>query len=222
MKSKKVALIGLLTFLAIIFFSTAIFNWFWTGTGNSKVRYFYAPFTNDFNEFKDYATLYISLLSCCATIFAGLVVFLVFNDWKDQHNKTVIAEEAKSLLISINDDIEVITSISGTLRNKDRDIFFHEIYDDELSKRIKRISENNYKISSKALILYELSEDEELKEIRDKYDRNMLELQKKIHQHLKDDNKIGYILDMFDEILPKFIYNNKIYKKKVKFYILAN
>lgn len=174
------------------------------------------------SAFKDSIAIVGSLFGGCATLATGLIATFLFNDWKEQHNKTVIAEEAKNLLISINDDIEVITSISGTLRNKDRDILFHEIYDDELSKKIKRVSENIYKISSKALILYELSEDKELSEIRDKYDKNTIELQKRILQHLNENNKIGDILDMFDEILPKFIYNNKIYKKKVRSYILAN
>lgn len=220
MKSKKIACLGFLAFIGIILFSTAIFNWFWTGTGESSSRSFYAPFTNDFNEFKEYAALYIALLSCCATAFAGFAVFLVFNDWKDQHNKTVIAEEAKSLLIAINDDIEVITSISGTLRNKNRSLLVHEIYD-EIATRTKKINENNYKISSKALVLYELNDDEKLKEIRDKYDKNMIELQRKILLHLESNSNVGCMIDMFDEILPKFMHNNKVYKRKVRSYILA-
>ena len=132
----------------------------------------------------------------------------------------MIAEEAKNLLIAINDDIEVITNISGTLRNKKRSLLVHEIYD-EIAIRTKRISENNYKISSKALVLYELNDDEKLKEIRDKYDRNMIELQRKILLHLENNSNVGCMIDMFDEILPKFMHNNKVYKRKVRSYILA-
>lgn len=83
---------GLTTFLAILVFLTAIFNWFWTGTGADPTRTFYAPFTNNFKEFQEYATLYIALLAFGATMFAGLAVFLVFSDWKEQHNQSVDAK----------------------------------------------------------------------------------------------------------------------------------
>jgi hypothetical protein len=97
-KSLPVSVVGLTTFLAILVFLTAIFNWFWTGTGIDPTRTFYAPFTNEFKEFQDYATLYIALLAFGATMFAGLAVFLVFNDWKEQHNTSIETEYKKEIL----------------------------------------------------------------------------------------------------------------------------
>lgn len=89
MKSKTIALIGLAAFVAIMGFLTIAFNWFWSSLGKDPSPYTILPFTNDLNEFKDYAALYIPLISFGATLFAGFVVFLVFNDWKDQHNKAI-------------------------------------------------------------------------------------------------------------------------------------
>lgn len=97
LKSLPIGLTGLVAFIGIMLLLTSIFNWFWTGLGTDPTRTFYAPFTNKFIDFKEYAALYIPLISFGATLFAGFVVFLVFNDWKEQHNKTVISTEAKEL-----------------------------------------------------------------------------------------------------------------------------
>lgn len=89
MNSKKIVIIGFFAFIVIILLLTLIFNWFWSGLGDDPSRYKILPLTNDLNDFKDYASLYIPLISFGATIFAGFVVFLVFNDWKVQHNQNI-------------------------------------------------------------------------------------------------------------------------------------
>lgn len=96
-KSLPISVVGLTTFLTILGFLTAIFNWFWTGTGSDPKRTFYASFTNNFEEFQEYATLYITLLGFGATMFAGLAVFLVFNDWKEQHNAKLCSDIAQRI-----------------------------------------------------------------------------------------------------------------------------
>lgn len=88
-EERKIPLLGFIAFLIMMSFLTIIFNWFWSGLGTDPTHYVALPFTTDFAEFKDYATLYIPLISFGASLFAGLVVFLVFNDWKEQHNKSV-------------------------------------------------------------------------------------------------------------------------------------
>lgn len=102
-KKLPVSVVGLTTFLAILVFLTAIFNWFWTGTGVYKTRTFYAPFTNDFKEFQDYATLYIALIAFGASMFAALAVFLVFNDWKDQYNQSIDSKYYDNALEAFKD-----------------------------------------------------------------------------------------------------------------------
>lgn len=97
-----VALKGFITLLVLMFILTILFNWLWTGTGASGQRTAFPSISSDFTEFKEYATLYISLLSFGAAMFAGLAIFLVFHDWKDQHNKTVFSSMAKDIFNLLN------------------------------------------------------------------------------------------------------------------------
>ncbi|MCK4090706.1 hypothetical protein HCY66_11580 [Acinetobacter radioresistens] len=220
MKSKRIALIGLITFLAIILFLTAIFNWLWSGTGSDPTRSFYLPFTNDFSEFKDYATLYIALLSFGATMFAGLVVFLVFNDWKEQHNTTVMSEEAKSLLILVNDDLKIVSDIMAHLKNKPRHEKANIHLDDILYNSIQRISENVYLIGNSALILFELSNNAKLQRIRNDYGNQMVELHRRISEKINNGETIEDLITFIDLIKAGFLYDNKVYKKVVKSFIV--
>lgn len=116
-KELPIALVGVTAFLAIILFLTIIFNWFWTGLGDDPTHYYFPSITKVEQEFKDYATLYIALLSFGATLFAGLAVFLVFNDWKEQHNQSVDSKYYEKALDSFK-------SLSSTVRN------FKVLYDE--------------------------------------------------------------------------------------------
>lgn len=131
-KGLPVSVVGLTTFLAILVFLTAIFNWFWTGTGSDPTRTFYAPFTNDFKEFQEYATLYIALLAFGATMFAGLAVFLVFNDWKEQHNATVYSNLALESLNNFKKLSYYLVSF------RDLEINLKEIIDNNFMEENKR------------------------------------------------------------------------------------
>lgn len=88
-KGLPVSVVGVTAFLAIIGILTIIFNWYWSGLGEDPNRHFILSLTKDGDEFIQYTTLYIYLITFGATLFAGLAVFLVFNDWKDQHNANV-------------------------------------------------------------------------------------------------------------------------------------
>ena len=109
MSSKKIACIGLVAFIGIIGSLTAAFNWFWSKLGTDSTSHMLLPFTTNFNDFKEYATLYIPLISFGATLFAGFVVFLVFNDWKAQHNQSVDSKYYSQAL-------ENFKNISSTVR----------------------------------------------------------------------------------------------------------
>lgn len=221
MKSKKIALIGLITFLAIILFLTAFFNLLWSGTGSDPTRSPILPFTNNIDELKDYATLYIALLSFGGTMFTGLVVFLVFNDWKDQHNKTVIAEEAKALLLAINDDIEALVKVSSKIRNDRNNQTVKQFLNEEFLDKLNNFGNRNILVASKALILYELCEDQDLFKIREKYHDFLANLNEEILKHIKINSQTTEITNMLNKEIPKFIKLNKEYKVIVKKYILA-
>jgi len=94
-----------------------IFNWYWTGTGEFSQRHFFPSITDDFNEFKDYSALYIPLLSFCASMFAGLAIFLVFYDWKDQHNKIVYSSMAKEVFNILNVERKILNDASFFIKS---------------------------------------------------------------------------------------------------------
>lgn len=122
MFSKKISAIGFFAFIGIMVFLTAVFNLFWTGTGGDPTRTAYAPFTNDFNEFKEYAALYIPLISFGATLFAGFVVFLVFNDWKVQHNQNIESKYYNQALESFKNISNSINNIKSLVDESGMDI----------------------------------------------------------------------------------------------------
>lgn len=97
-KKLPVAAVGVVAFFAIMGILTIIFNWYWSGLGADDRRHFILPLTTDNKEFIEYTTLYIYLLSFGATMFAGLAVFLVFNDWKEQKQYEI----TKELMIEVN------------------------------------------------------------------------------------------------------------------------
>jgi len=131
-KANKIPLLGFLAFLLIMIFLTIIFNWFWSGLGADPTNHVRLPFTTNENEFKDYATLYIALLSFGASLFAGLVVFLVFTDWKDQHN----TEIENGYIQKILEELRKLTEIHEHLGE-----IFEDFYND--NKDILEVSETN-------------------------------------------------------------------------------
>lgn len=60
-----------------------------------------------FNHGDDSISAFGSLLSAIATFFAAFVAVMLFTNWKEQHNKTILAGEAKTLFKLLNEDILV-------------------------------------------------------------------------------------------------------------------
>lgn len=56
---------------------------------------------------KEAWSITFSSLSALATIGAAIIAANLFNDWKDQHNKTILAPEAIELYKLINSDLEI-------------------------------------------------------------------------------------------------------------------
>lgn len=144
-KGLPVSAVGVTAFLAIIGFLTIIFNWYWSGLGQDPSRQFILSLTNDKTEFIEYTTLYIYLISFGATLFAGLAVFLVFNDWKEQHNTNI--------------EKEYLKEIFDELRKYNKSVFLHV----EKAKRFI-VLENNFNTGK----LFEIPK-EDIKEFQNSY-----------------------------------------------------
>lgn len=96
----RYAFFGSLLFIII---SICIFNHLWTGLGENIKTSQLPEITKNYEEFKDYATLIIALIAAIGSILSSLLIISFYGAWKDQHNKTIIADEArKTLIIFIN------------------------------------------------------------------------------------------------------------------------
>lgn len=75
-----------------------------------------------------------SIITRTAYVLTPIIAIIGFLSWKNQHNKLVLTEEAKKLLLAINNDIKLFTDIYGTFKAIENNLFNQKIYDDELFK----------------------------------------------------------------------------------------
>ncbi|MDY6457737.1 hypothetical protein SKM54_00030 [Acinetobacter faecalis] len=162
-----------------------------------------------------------TIITTTAYVLTPIVAIIGFLNWKQQHNKLILADEAKKLLLAINNDIKLFTDISGTLRNKNKKVLIQDIYDEALSKRIRDLSDNITNVSSKALILYELSHDDNLNCFRYDYSKFMHDFHCRIVNDFQNNLPIQDILAMIDFNKPAFFQNNATYKQLVRNYIIV-
>lgn len=146
-KGLPVAAVGLAAFLSIILFLTLLFNRYWSGLGADATREWLLPLTRDKQEFIEYATLYIYLISFGATMFAGLAVFLVFNDWKEQKRYDLGHKYADNSLTILN-------TIFKELNSRYAHFQIENLLDDNQLVAINEIHKYKYDLNAH---LYELS-----------------------------------------------------------------
>ena len=91
-----------------------------------------------------------------------------FLSWKIQHNRGLLAEEAKHLFLAVNSDLKNLNQMEYLLEH-------HNLKTDisDLSAQIQQTYQNlrsaNLDIYADALVLYEMSNDEKLAHIRHSY-----------------------------------------------------
>lgn len=111
----------------------------------------------------------VDIVTVTAYVLTPIVAIIGFLSWKHQHNKLVLADEAKELLIAINDDIKLFTDISGYLRSRENNLAIRNCIAMDYLARVRRLGDNVTNVSSKALVLYELTDDEDLNMLRIEY-----------------------------------------------------
>ncbi|MDC5398345.1 hypothetical protein NRA60_13395 [Acinetobacter baumannii] len=65
----------------------------------------------------NYISAFGSILSALATIFASFVAIYIFNGWKNQHNKSIIADEAKATFNRIHKERNIIHELKFLLED---------------------------------------------------------------------------------------------------------
>lgn len=76
-------------------------------------------FQKSSNSLKDTWTIITSLFSGITTLLAAYIATLLFNDWKEQHNKQILAFEAKKLHLDLSEFMKVIAEFETTKLNID-------------------------------------------------------------------------------------------------------
>lgn len=180
-------------------------------------------FSNSSNSLKDSLSIVSSLFGGIATLAAAYVGSMLFNDWKEQHNKTVISSLSQDLLITISKDIELIVNIFSFVKGKDPNIpLTNEKILLELLNKIEDVNKNCMLISSKALTIYDLTNDEDFNSLRFSYHHGMNELLKIIHKVATDGNTTGFLANYLNGNMKLFTTNNKTYKNYVVKFIMAS
>ncbi len=109
--------------------------------------------------FKEAIDLTISFLGPVSTIFAAIIATYLFNDWKEQHNKTVIANEAKIAFKLICNERHFINDLIRELPNfiNQKPKVFFTVNDNEvynlLTDLITHVDENRDKLYEFVLLI---------------------------------------------------------------------
>lgn len=95
---EKTLLLCILTLLILFLASYKIFNVYWEIKVHED-----AP--------KEYMAALVNLTVFVATLFAPIAALILYNNWKIQHNRTALAEQAKPLLKKISQEQILIKEI---------------------------------------------------------------------------------------------------------------
>ena len=94
---KNLAKYGFIGVAGFIMLAILIFNHYWSALGINPKTTNFPEITKDYEEFKDYTTLLFYLISAVGSILSSVLIILFYGAWKEQHNKSVISEEAKKV-----------------------------------------------------------------------------------------------------------------------------
>ncbi len=67
------------------------------------------------NSLKDTWTIVSSLFSGGAALIAAYIASLLFNDWKEQHNKSILSNEAKIIFRKISESYLLLATYNKSL-----------------------------------------------------------------------------------------------------------
>ena len=110
----------------------------------------------------------IGILTLTSYMLTPALAIGGFISWKIQHNRGLLAEEAKHIFLAVNNDLKNLNQMEYLLEH-------HNLKTDisDLSEQIQQTYQNlrngNLDIYADALVLYEMSNDEKLAHIRHSY-----------------------------------------------------
>ena len=104
-----------------------------------------------------------------------------FLSWKIQHNRGLLAEEAKHLFLAVNTDLKNLQQLQYLMAHQAANANISDLTQ-QLSRTYQDLRSANLDIYADALVLYEMSDDERLLKIRDAYHDAGLDLLQHVKQ----------------------------------------
>lgn len=182
---------------------------------------------NPQNSFKEAMSLTLSFLGPLSTIFAAIVATFLFNDWKEQHNMTIIAHEAKlafKLLSIERGALNDLKRLIDNNKNNSSTIFF-KVNDVSIENKFEQLLESFKESRQKLFEFILLIEGQSLFDKILEYRNKISDLNRKIIIWQKEKKSYDEIFDQYSTSIDhiddlNFIILNEI--KKLILYEIEN
>lgn len=215
---EKTLFFAILILVALFAASLTIFNIYWNQyVGNDVFEN-----KNNYSKFgKEYMAALVNLSVFVATIYAPIAALILYDNWKVQHNKKIISDEAKKLLVSVDKEILEFSNIVSNLKRLDPNKRIQAQYDELFSQAVVRFNQTIDNSDNISYLVSELSDDKKFENIRIEYNSVTINLQNKFTEQLKNDVFPTEILNTFQNIRKDYLMFNKLYKTDIKRLIFA-
>ena len=141
-----------------------------------------------------------------------------FLSWKIQHNRGLLAEEAKHLFLAVNTDLKNLQQLQYLMAHQAANAKISEL-SKQLSRTYQDMRNGDLDIYADALVLYEMSDDERLVKIRDAYHDIGLDLLQHVKQWVSG-NHTPALADAIDTALAHKKHLNHQFKQTLRQYII--
>ena len=160
----------------------------------------------------------IGILTLTSYMLTPALAIGGFISWKIQHNRGLLAEEAKHIFLAVNNDLKNLNQMEYLLEH-------HNLKTDisDLSEQIQQTYQNlrngNLDIYADALVLYEMSNAEKLAHIRHSYHEAGLALLNDLKK-LKDGPITNSLQTQIEQTLARKKDLNQPFKQVLRQYMI--
>lgn len=140
------------------------------------------------------------VFSIVMSIIAPYIAILLFTDWKEQHNKTQFAAQAREIIIQLNEDIKYLSNIMADIRHKDKNqlIWASELFVN-LTQGVEDLTDQNLLTSSSSHLLFMMTKDHDYRKVKLVYDTFMLRLLNEMSQIINSpQSKVGHLFNLLE------------------------
>lgn len=206
-KSLIINTVGWLSCLTIIFF----FSTLWLYSYNNIDQAFHEAWSTS-----------VAFLSALATLSAAIVAASLFNDWKVQHNKQTLAEEAKNLIKIVDRDVQLLSFIKSDLKKSNFNNFLIDQQEITLDifNLFDDLQENQNQITSNSGLFYNISADEELNRIIADYQNSINSISLYFIEQVRASQETNIVVNTMVQIINISVLKNGVIKKYLKNYII--